>query len=174
MATDAQARIRDLDRLRQDLLDRAGLLPEAALRAKPPSGGWSILEIVEHLVLAERAILLDLPDPAALIDRPRGFKARCLYPLVLGILAWRVPVKVPSRRMQPGGGCSLAELRTRWDQTLAWLSAYAAGLDPARPQPAVFLHPVAGPLTLDRALRMALLHLETHRRQIQRLLAGRA
>lgn len=169
MATRAQERIQELDRRRRELLDLAAALPAAALPAKPATGGWSVLEIIEHLVLAERAILLDLPDPATLVDRPRGFRARCFYPLVLGILAWRIPVKVPSRRMLPGGGRSLAELRARWDENLAWLTAYAAGQDPARAQPAAFLHPVAGPLTLDQALRMALLHLEIHRRQVHRL-----
>ncbi len=168
----AQQRIQELDRRRRDLLGEAAALPEAALRAKPAAGGWSILEILEHLVLAERAILLDLPDPAALAARPRGLKARCLCALVLGILAWRIPVKVPSRRMLPGGGRSLAELHAEWDAHLGWIKAYAAGLDPAQAPPAVFLHPVAGPLTLDQALRLDLLHLESHRRQIRRLRAG--
>lgn len=174
MEAGLQGRIQELDRSRRELLDEAAALPETVLRAKPTTGGWSILEIVEHLVLAERAILLDLPDPATLLHRPRGFKARCLYLLVLCILAWRIPVKVPSRRMQPAGGRTLAELRAQWDETLAWLAAYAAGLNPTRPQPAVFRHPIAGPLTLDQALRMDLLHLEIHRQQIRRLRTGGA
>jgi len=163
----ASALLRPLDDRRQALLHALESLSPEALRARPADGAWSILEIVEHLVAAEQVILQGLPDPATLVDRPRSLRQRCLFPLVLLILRLRIPVKAPSRRMLPTGGATLAELRERWDTTHAWLRAYAEGLPPGGGGKAVFAHPVCGPLTLAQALRLGLLHLETHSGQIR-------
>ena len=45
-------------------------------------------------------------------------------------------------------------------------AAAVAAWPAARAQEAFFLHPVCGPLTLEQALRLDLLHLRTHRRQL--------
>jgi hypothetical protein len=152
---------------RRTLLDSLERLSPEALQARPAPGAWSILEIVEHLVVAEQVILQGLPDPATLVDRPRTLRQRCVYPLVVLILRLRIPVKAPSRRMLPTGGASLAELRERWEETSRWLRAYAEGLPPGGAAKAVFAHPVSGPLTLPQALRLGRLHLEVHTRQIR-------
>lgn len=161
--------IQALDDKRCGLLDELDSWPLESLQARAQPGRWSALETVEHLILAERVILQGLPDPSLLVARPRGLKHRCIYGLVLFILKSGIPVKVPSRRMLPTGKASLGELRGQWDEHLSWLRAYVAGLDPAALLPAVFLHPVAGPITLAQALRLDHLHLDTHCRQIQRL-----
>jgi len=86
----------------------------------------------------------------------------------MAILRFGIPVKVPSRRMVPTGQAPLTELRKRWDGNLHWLRTYAAGLEGGGEQRAVFLHPVAGPITLAQALRMDRLHLGVHLRQIRK------
>jgi len=85
--------IQALDNQRGALLDGLEALDVAVLQAKPRPGAWSILEMVEHVVVAEEEAL---------------------------------------------------------DQ-------------------AFFTHPVAGPITLPQALRMDLLHLQIHSRQIAKL-----
>jgi len=161
--------IRSLDDRRRALLDEMEGLSAEDLQARARPGKWSILEIVEHLMIAERIVLAGLPPPAELVERPRSLKNRAVYPLVIFVLRFSIPVKVPSRRMLPSGTMSLAEIRSQWDETVRWLGAYAAGLGPDGHSKAVFLHPVAGPITLTQALRMDRLHLETHIRQIRRL-----
>lgn len=163
----ASALLHTLDGRRRALLDSLESLGPEALQARPAEGAWSILEIVEHLVVAEQVILQGLPDPASLVDRPRSLRQRCTYPLVWLVLRLRIPVKAPSRRMLPAGGATLAELRERWDATHEWLRAYAEGLPPDGSGKAVFAHPVCGPLTLVQALRLDRLHLETHAGQIR-------
>jgi hypothetical protein len=93
MPRSLQPLIQALDNQREALLDELEALDLAALRARPRPGAWSILEIVEHVVVAEEEAL---------------------------------------------------------DQ-------------------AFFTHPVAGPITLAQALRMDLLHLQIHSRQIEKL-----
>jgi len=112
-----------------------------------------------------------LPRAAELVARRRSLKNRCIYPIVIFVLRFRIPVKVPARRMLPTGQASLAEVRTAWDENLRWLRGYVAGLSPDGGRHAVFRHPVAGPITLIQALRMDRLHFATHLRQIRRRLA---
>lgn len=160
------ALIQALDERRGALLSEVETLRPEDLQARPASGAWSILEIVEHLVVAERVILQGLPEPSALVPAPRGPRHRLTYPLVWLVLRLGIPVKAPSRRMLPTGAAALDELRPRWEATYQWLRAYAASLAPGA-DPAVFRHPVCGPLTLRQALRLDRLHLEVHARQIR-------
>lgn len=172
MPTPLPALIDALDAQRGALLDLLDGLEAEVLSARPGPEKWSILDIAEHLVVAERVVLRGLPPWADLADHPRSLKHRAIFVLVLGILRFGIPVKVPSRRMIPTGQATLPGLRREWDEHLRWLRSYAREFDADGRRRAVFLHPVAGPITLVQALRMNRLHLRTHLRQIRRRLAG--
>ncbi|MBK9795415.1 MAG: DinB family protein [Holophagaceae bacterium] len=174
MAASLQALIDALDHERLALLDGVEALGADAISARSQPDTWSILEIVEHLVLAEAAILQGLPPTTELTDRPRSLKQRILFQVVMAILRFGIPVKVPTRRMVPTGQVPLEELRKRWDGHLRWLRTHGEGLDAEGERRAVFQHPVAGPITLAQALRMACLHLGVHRRQIRKRQEGQA
>lgn len=159
-----------LDSTRNALLAQVELLSAEQLRARPAAGGWSVLEVVEHLVIAEREVLEGLPDPDTLVARPRGLKARVLFGMVVLVIGLGIPVKVPSRRMIPKGDRDLEELRRMWDENSAWLRSYVAGLDAAGLERAVFRHPVSGPITTPQAVKLDQAHIERHRGQINRIL----
>lgn len=156
------------DRDRRALLDEADALDPILLSFRHRVGEWSILEILEHLALAERAVLRNLPEPSRLEAKEPDFRQRVAYVLVTSLLRFRLPVRVPSPEMVPQGESSLIDVRRVWDENARWLRAYVArghGLGRA-----VFLHPVAGPMTVSQAVRAARLHLAAHRRQIWRIL----
>jgi len=155
------------ERLR--LMDEVERLEPERLTAKPLPGKWSILEIVEHLVVGDREVFRSLPNPSALVDQPRRLRDRVSYPLVMFVLACHIPAKVPSPRYLPRGRSSLPDLRRDWAEIQQWLRSYVARLEQGDPDKAVFGHPVAGPLTMQQALDMGKLHLATHTRQIRRL-----
>ncbi len=154
---------------RRALLEELEALDPATLAAKPRAGEWSILEIVEHLVLAERAVFRGLPDPSSLVARARGPAAHVRYFLVTVALKSPLAVDVPSPAMVPRGGLSLADLRRAWDDNRDWLLSCLEFLGPAGVRKAVFEHPVAGPLTVEQAIRLGRVHLERHIRQITAL-----
>ena len=114
-----------LDHQRGALLGGLEALDLPALQARPQPGAWSILEILEHVVLAESVILRGLPARAELVAQPRTLEHRLKYALVLLILKGRIPVRVPSRRMLPTGQRSLAELRETWAGHVRWFRALA-------------------------------------------------
>jgi hypothetical protein len=162
-------RLHAFNEKRGALLDEMGALDPATLVAKPLAGKWSILEIIEHLVLAERAVLQGLPEPSRLNERERRLKHRVSYVIVMFVLKFGIPVQVPSPAMVPQGDRSLGELRRQWDESQQWLRAYIDRLDRKGCRRAVFAHPIAGPLSVEHALHMGQVHLDTHIRQIRRL-----
>jgi DinB family protein len=161
-------RLQAFNEKRGALLDEMGALDPAKLVAKPLADKWSILEIIEHLVVAEREVLKRLPQPSQLAERERNLKNRFTYLMVMFVLRYGIPVKVPSPAMVPRGNRSLDELRRLWDENQEWLRAYVARLDPKGFRRAVFEHPVAGPLTVEQAVHMDQVHLDTHVRLIRR------
>lgn len=158
-----------LEATRRALLADLQELPPARLSARPRPDKWSILEIVEHLVLAERAILQEMPDATALVARPRTVAHHVKYWVVLAVLRFSIPVKVPAPGMHPRGRSTLAELAQQWDANSQWLHAYAASQDAHGLRLAVFTHPIAGPLTLPQTLRTAAYHVAVHAAQIRRI-----
>lgn len=162
-------RLQAFNEKRSALLDELGALDPAMLVAKPLAGKWSMLEIVEHLVVAEKAVFQGMPDPSQLRERPRRLKDRVSYAIVVCVLRYGIPVQVPSPAMIPKGNRSLGELRRLWDDNQEWLRAYIDGLDQKDISSAVFRHPIAGPLSVEQALHMDQVHLDTHLRQIRRL-----
>jgi hypothetical protein len=162
-------KLRAFNETRRALLDELEALDPAMLTAKPRAGKWSMLEIVEHLVLAERAVFKGLPDASRLVDGERGPGNHARYLLVLFILKSGVPVRVPSPEMVPRGDRSLTELRRSWDESQDWLRSYVDRVGPDGVRRAVFEHPVAGPMTVKQAVRMLRVHLGGHVRQIRAL-----
>jgi hypothetical protein len=162
-------RLQAFNEKRGVLLDEMGALDPAKLVAKPFADKWSILEIIGHLVIAEREVLKRLPEASQLAEQKRSLKNRFTYLMVMFVLRYGIPVRVPSPAMVPRGNRSLDELRRLWDENHKWLMAYVAHLDPKGFRRAVFEHPVAGPLSVEQAVHMDQVHLDTHVRQIRRL-----
>jgi hypothetical protein len=157
------------DRKRNALLDDLERLNDDQLRRKPGPDNWSLLEIVQHMVLSEREVLQGLPESKELTARERGLRARLSYAVVLAVLRWNIPVPVPSDGMVPDGNTSLSELHHQWDENLGWLRDYLDTLRPEDLQRAVFRHPIAGPMTVGQTIHMAKLHFDVHLRQIRKL-----
>jgi DinB superfamily len=151
---------------RRALLAEVEALEPAVLVARPVAGKWSILEIVEHLVLAERSVFQVLAEPSQLRSRKPRPVQRFRHGLVLLILRYGFPVRVPAPAMLPQGGRDLAELRRMWDEGQGWIRAYLDGAGPEGARRAVLMHPIAGPISVEQAVFMNQLHLDSHARQI--------
>lgn len=170
MKTQLLKQIESLDIDRKALVDELRQFSMDTLARKPGENRWSILEIVEHMVLAERTILKNLPDSELTTEGSQSLKSRVLYPVIVFVLSRRIPVKVPSRSMLPKGESSLEELCGRWDENFNWLKSHLEGLGPGGHRQTIFSHPVVGPIDTAQAVKMARLHFDTHRRQIRTLL----
>jgi hypothetical protein len=169
MISELRNRLENYDQRRNAFLDDLGRLNDDQLRRKPGPDGWSLIEVVQHMVLSEREVLQGLPESNELTARKRGFRTQLSYAVVLAVLRWNIPAPVPSDSMVPDGNSSLSELHHQWDENLTWLRDY---LDTSRPedlQRAVFRHPTAGPMTVGQTIHLATLHFDVHLRQIKKV-----
>jgi hypothetical protein len=174
MAERVWKRLGDFNRRRLLLLEEVGQLSEEQIYSRPHTDGWSILQILQHLVLAERAVLEPIMGKKTAAPGRRGLRNLLGYALVVLVLRWDLPVPVPSEEMVPDGQTTLAELRRQWDENYRVLERHLEDLRDENSDPAVFRHPVTGSLTAAQMIRIAELHLCSHQRQIQRALRARA
>jgi hypothetical protein len=159
-----------LNRERLGLLNRLASITPDELYRKPGPHRWSLVQVLQHLVLAERDVLQHLPDLTDLVPRKQYPYHFISYAVVLLVLKWGIPVPVPSSAMVPDGNTTLTRIRAQWDRNFDWLTAYVNGLSIETAHQAVFIHPVCGPLTINQALYMDRLHLSVHIHQINRIL----
>lgn len=161
--------LRRFGQARDRLLDRVAQADESSLRRRPAPDKWCALEIVEHLILAERHVFR-FPEPSALLlGKPRPRRPIRLA-LVWAVLKFGIPVRAPSRAMLPSGAVDLPELRARWDSQFEWLSRLPDHLTARDLDRPLFWHPVAGAISASQALALNDVHLEHHLPQLRRLL----
>jgi len=157
-------RLARVDRVRSELLDELAGLDPAVLSAHPIPGKWSVLEIVEHLVLAENAMLRRF-DGSERSKAHRTLRDRLAYQMVMFILRFDIPVKVPSEAMVPEGERDFESLRDAWDENHRALREHLATLEDL--DRFVAEHPIAGPMTAAQLLAMLDVHVRHHVRQIR-------
>lgn len=164
------ARLQLIETKRIRLQQRLSTLEPHVMTTRPRPDKWSIVEIVEHLVLSERVVF---GPPDALeqrTPRARSLRNRALYWVVMCILRFDIPVKVPSAALLPEGTRSVGYLWEQWEASHAALRRWVEASDTRVRQHALFSHPVAGPMTMADTLRMLDVHLDRHIRQIDGLM----
>jgi len=157
-----------IERSRDALLDEVDALPADAQGARPLAGKWTIREIVEHLVRAERVVLdAELRPPTRPASLGRRLRRRLSYHVVLGVLRFGIDVRAPADAMLPSGGVDLPGLRRQWRENHRELRRRIAALDERGLRAPFARHPVSGVLTAAQSLELLEAHLARHRRQIR-------
>jgi uncharacterized damage-inducible protein DinB len=155
---------------RGELIKEIESLTDDQLRAQPGGDRWSMLQTLQHLVLAEQGMrtseaelrtnpVRDLLRPGKLIN------------VVRDILIRDVPVKVPHPSLEPDGKVSLGDLLKLWEQERQRMRDLLESISADNSETVMFSHPAAGPMTVAQALDLTLVHLRHHRRQIDRIRA---
>jgi uncharacterized damage-inducible protein DinB len=165
---DLRSRMERLQAGRLALLDSLASVTEDRLRQPRDDGGWSILQILGHLALAEQHTLFyirkKMQDPSAL--PPAG--ALSFWRMAVVVVALRSPykAKAPERTAHPEADTTLASVRDHWDGVRRDWQYLVDGFPPALHDRAVFRHPRTGLMKLAHTLAFMQAHLDHHRRQI--------
>jgi hypothetical protein len=159
--------LQQFDKTRFAILDEVAALDPALTAKRPAPDAWSMLEIVEHLVRAERWVFHELAPFEQIPVRVPRLKQRIRRPIVMFVLGSPIKVSVPVPVMHPTASVPLATVRAQWDENQAWLRALVRYLGPSGLDRAVLRHPVAGPLTIEQGVRMGQLHVERHWKQLR-------
>ena len=168
-AMTVEERIRRLEQQKGMVLATVQGWPAELLAARPADGGWTGLEVLDHLVRTESGICgvvargLATPQRISLRDRV-GFL------FVERVFLSRRRVKVPASVEEfilPGEGLELEEIAARWERARIALARVACEAEGCRG--GVFRHPVSGWMNFEQVLRLFSAHLVHHEYQLERI-----
>lgn len=156
----------ELEDARLALIRKVRKLDVQRLSHKPDAQRWSILEDLQHLVLAEQKTALKIGTAAVAVEKNPEMLA-----MVLQVLDEDVVVDVPDPEMVPDGDAALEDLIRDWEAARKRLRAFLETCGPDDLEAPVSHHTVAGSLTVVECLLLLGSHFNHHRRRIEAVLA---
>lgn len=166
---DLHALLGDLVRRRVAFIERLSAHSETRLARRPHPNAWSLREVAEHVMLAERATL------ESIVRSRTGppLRVRWHHPwmrrLIARTLAGRVRIPVTGRILTPGGRHSLPEIARRWSGVHDAWHSYLDRLPEERLTVPIFRHPLRVPMSAAQTLAFLRQHHDHHLAQIARL-----
>ncbi len=166
-----QTQFKKLDADFIDLLEDLKQFSDSKLNKKPQEGAWSVLQVMHHLMLAERLshqyLEKKLSHNPAL--EKAGLKSKMRSILLKTYLA------TPLKRKAPAAvGDNLPEESTFWEVVKQWkqqreeLKAFLETLPDDMMNKELYKHPAAGKMTILDMLKFFDSHFTRHRKQINR------
>lgn len=154
---------------KERLLARIDQIDPALRQRRPGPDRWSIVEVLEHVVIVETGIATALArDPSP--DRPRRFAGRWWrYPALRVVLSLGVKIRLPVESIAPTGRADQEELLGRWAEGRERLRQWLEGIDPMILGTPRFKHPIGGWLDVPQGVTFAGDHLFHHLPQIERV-----
>ena len=163
-----QALLTELEDRKSELIHDLTSYSDDLLRFRPKPDRWSMLMILQHIILGEQGIR---HSEAELRNNPvrQRLKPGNMLAIVIDVLEKDIPVEVPDIAAEPDGSMELDELIALWDQERKMLCDLLEDITEETVNDVMFSHPAAGPLDPLGTLKLAVAHFDTHRRQIDTL-----
>lgn len=148
----------------------SGLTPDQ-LEFQPSLSEWSLVQVIEHLALSERALLVGAQRKLSQPARPVTTRENFMALVVLTVMKSPVKVKTPSaaKHVIPQNNIPFDAVRSQWSATRDEFERFLEELPAEQRTSALFRHPVSGGMTPGQALRFIRAHIHHHHRQIDRL-----
>jgi len=162
----------DLEKKYGKLLQHLNSLTDDLLDFKAGPDKWSIIEVIEHLVVAEENMQEQLSGATAAPTLDPQDRSAKNYHIVIKVMTKDIPVDVPDESLEPHGQFSLEELLVRWDDTRQKTRTYINEINSEKVEDLVYRHAFAGPLNMAETLRFIDVHFDNHMRHIDRIIAA--
>ncbi len=141
----------------------------AELAARPAAGGWTVLDVVQHVIIVEELVLRALPTRPGPLPLTQRIRSGLRLTALRIYLRSGGRVQAPTPAILPQGSVPLEELRARWDHTRAGYATALASFGPEDLLRPMMKHPIVGKLTPVQTLTFLGTHLTHHGRQIERI-----
>jgi hypothetical protein len=167
----AKSRFGRLERQKSRTLQKILAIPSEQLQRRPESGSWCILEVLDHVIRAERGVLhmmrQNLTAEHSTSVRETLKSVAVLVAMLLPVRI-RMPDSVTSIRPKlPDGG--LEEIREEWAKLRGELGAFIDALSESDLRKGLFCHPKGGWTTAAGAMLFLESHSFHHAYQLNRL-----
>lgn len=171
MLTTIAEKFQNLTQKRSQLFQQLDELSDEILCYKAGPDKWSIVEVIEHLVIAEEDLLQQLSSNIPVSTLDPASKTPDRHRMVIQVMEQDIEVDVPDKRAEPQGRLTLAELINQWDDIRQKLPGLLAEISAENKNNPVYQHPYGGPLEIIDALQFIEVHFDNHMRHIDRILA---
>lgn len=165
--------LQKMDRDLQELLDQLAPLGHDTLNRKPADGGWSALQVMHHLILAETGSLNYVKKKLSFNPNLQnaglggGFRQFILR-FYLGLpFKFKAPKGVGDDVLPQES--DFQETARKWQENRKDLQDYLSSLPDAYFDKDIYKHPFAGRMSLEGMVRFFDSHFERHRKQIERV-----
>lgn len=173
LAPKLEARFKSLDKKMNLLFEELKVYSEAQLNRKPTPDKWSVIQVMHHLLLAERSSLSYLQKKLSFNPELKrtGVGTRFRSMLVWASLNAPIKFKAPDAV----SGENLPQEAGFWDTIKQWqaqrkeLKTFLSKLPPSRLKEEIYKHPFAGRLGAYGMLDFFEWHFDRHHKQIRRI-----
>jgi hypothetical protein len=166
-----QEQFERLERKHKAFIDHIASLSDEVQSFKAGPDKWSVVEVVEHLVLVEKDLLTQLTAnvPASTLDP--GLKTPEKHQRVIKVMQGDIPVEVPDESGQPRGRLTLDALLSQWADIRQKLRGLLEEITAGIQNDPVYRHPYGGPLEIADALEFVEVYVDNHLRHVDRIVA---
>lgn len=137
----------------------------------PPSGGWSIAQVVYHISIVEKGVIQYIQkkmiNPAE--NKNAGFKSFYRAALLRYALRSKRKFRAPKILDTPQGTYKISDLITEWRSTRKELEKLFDSVSDSDVNRMLFKHPVVGKINLKQTLGFMADHKQRHLHQIIQL-----
>ena len=162
---------RGLEGRKQKMLDSVEGWPSEWLTYAPGRGGWSMLQVFDHLIRTERLVRetseRNVKQQQNRPSLPERWRAKLI--LLLFLLPIRVRVPSAASFVHPESPVSLDYVRWVWSEERQLLYEFLRQQRDETLESTAMRHPVVGAMNLRDALRFIAVHLWHHDFQVFRL-----
>lgn len=166
-----------LDQLDQDLaalFEKLEIYDASHLNKRPADGGWSALQVLHHLILAETASLGYVKKKLSFNPVLDKAGLRAAWRLFVVDFYFRLPIKFKAPEGVDSNALpeksDMAPTKGQWQAQRQQLRQFLSHLSEEHFDRELYKHPFAGKMTLLQMLRFFRMHIKRHESQIDRVL----
>jgi uncharacterized damage-inducible protein DinB len=165
--------IHNSEESRTEILQILNALNDEEFTATPLSGGWSISQVINHLITAETGTIKYISKKKLGAENLKNAGVRSQFNAAALKLALKTNkrFKAPSVLSAPEN-TSKENCLTAWDQCRKSLYLLFTDLDKSLLTKEIFKHPIAGYLNASQTIHFITDHTDHHAKQINRILTS--
>ncbi|MDQ7054757.1 MAG: DinB family protein [candidate division KSB1 bacterium] len=171
-----QRRFDRLEKTRTDFLRRVQSLHPEQRAFSPNDRSWSLLQVIEHLIISEEQTIRIVEKQLANPKLPNRGRWHAPIRMATMKLVMRLPLKfkIPTDRVAPSPSPDFAQLKSRWDTVRQQMQRTLKSVQEPQLHLPVFRHPFFGHMDVGQVVLFLQEHFDHHMQQARRIFkAGR-
>lgn len=165
-----------LDKKLQLLLEKLATIPLEKLKKQPPAGGWSAIQVMQHVFSVENSSLQYLQKKVSFNPELKKAGLLAWWRITKFKIAYNLPLKFKAPKIVDPtlqeASPSFWEISKQWKETRSTLRKFLVDANPDLFEKELYKHPLVGKMSLFNMLEFFDGHFKRHEKQLWRVLGG--